>query len=166
MIYVKNRLITGLISKTIKKVLTAVYKVLSLFNLQIPLAVAVLGAILFITGALENESLKAIIVVALVLSTIGALLTTLNKVFGEKRPKAKKSTGVQIVQQPEQEQSKPEQQEVAQNTQTQTTYPKYFTVRQNRNYIMGEFADRYELYLKTDKGLKLVRTDYKNQRTI
>ena len=60
MIYTKNRLITGLISKIIKKVFSAVYKVLSLFNLQIPLAVAVLGTILFITGALENQSLKAL----------------------------------------------------------------------------------------------------------
>ena len=167
MIYVKNRLITGLISKTIKKVLTAVYKVLSLFNLQIPLAIAVFGAILFITGALENESLKAIIIVALVLSTVGALLTTLNKVFGSKKPKTKKSTGIQIIQQQPQSEPQQEQQEVVQTTQaTQTIYPKYFTVKQNRNYIMGEFADRYELYLKTDRGLKLVRTDYKNQRTI
>ena len=50
------------------------------------------------------------------------------------------------------------------NVVEQNPYPKYFSVKQNKNYVMGEFADRYELYLKTDKGLKLVRTDYKNQR--
>lgn len=163
MIYAKNRLITGLISKIIKKVLGAVYKVLSLFNLQIPLAVAVLGAILFVTGALENQSLKAIVVVALVLSTIGSLLATLNKVFGQSKPKPKKSVGVQIVQ--EQQEQQVEKEQTPAST-PQINYPIYFRVKQNNNYIMGEFADRYELYLKTDKGLKLVRTDYKIQRTI
>ena len=47
---------------------------------------------------------------------------------------------------------------------TQTSnpkYPQYFLVKQNPNYIMAEFEDRYELYEKTDKGLVKIRTDQK-----
>ena len=41
--------------------------------------------------------------------------------------------------------------------------PKYFKVKQNPNYIMAEYMDRYELLVKTESGLKLVRTDYKER---
>ncbi len=41
-------------------------------------------------------------------------------------------------------------------------YPKYFAVKQNNDYIMAEYEDRYELYLKDRYGLTKVRTDYKN----
>ena len=41
--------------------------------------------------------------------------------------------------------------------------PVYFTVKQNPNYLMAEFDDRFELYLKTKNGLQKVRVDYKNQ---
>lgn len=41
-------------------------------------------------------------------------------------------------------------------------YPLYFSVKQNKDYIMAEYADRYELYFKDAYGLKKIRTDYKN----
>lgn len=40
-------------------------------------------------------------------------------------------------------------------------YPKYYAVKQNRNYVMAEYEDRYELFVKYNGGLKRVRTDYK-----
>lgn len=40
-------------------------------------------------------------------------------------------------------------------------YPKYYAVKQNRNYVMAEYEDRYELFVKCNGGLKRVRTDYK-----
>lgn len=39
--------------------------------------------------------------------------------------------------------------------------PVYFTVKQNPNYVMAEYSDRFELFLKTKKGLQKVRVDYK-----
>lgn len=40
-------------------------------------------------------------------------------------------------------------------------YPIYFTVKQDERYVFAEYEDRYELYLKTENGLKYVRTDTK-----
>ena len=42
-------------------------------------------------------------------------------------------------------------------------YPVYYAVKQNRNYIMAEYADRYELYFKDRNGLKKIRTDLKTE---
>ncbi len=42
-------------------------------------------------------------------------------------------------------------------------YPVYYAVKQNRNYIMAEYADRYELYFKDRNGLKKIRTDMKTE---
>ena len=41
------------------------------------------------------------------------------------------------------------------------TFIGYFKVKQNPNYLMAEYTDRYELFLKTENGLKKVRVDYK-----
>ena len=42
-------------------------------------------------------------------------------------------------------------------------YPVYYEVKQNKNYIMAEYADRYELYFKDRNGLRKIRTDVKKQ---
>lgn len=42
-------------------------------------------------------------------------------------------------------------------------YPVYYAVKQNQNYIMAEYADRYELYFKDRNGLKKIRTDLKTE---
>ena len=39
--------------------------------------------------------------------------------------------------------------------------PVYYAVKNQPNYIMAEYSDRYELFLKTKKGLLRVRVDYK-----
>lgn len=39
--------------------------------------------------------------------------------------------------------------------------PVYYEVKQNKNYVMAEYSNRYELYLKTESGLTLIRTDLK-----
>ena len=46
-------------------------------------------------------------------------------------------------------------------TEEKISYPKYFAVRGKPDYVMAEFHDRYELYLKSGNGLKRVRIDYK-----
>ena len=42
-------------------------------------------------------------------------------------------------------------------------YPVYYKAAQNENYIFAEYDDRYELFLKTDGGLKYVKTDFKDK---
>ncbi len=37
----------------------------------------------------------------------------------------------------------------------------YYEVKQDNRYMFAEYPDRYELFLKTDSGLKYVKTDYK-----
>ena len=94
--------------------------------------------------------------VALVLSIIYAIVATLRKALGIDK-KVKKSKGVQIVQ-PQEEKVQPiKEQSVPQTVEK----PRYFSVKQNPNYVMAEFNDRYELYLKTKDGLEKIRTDYK-----
>ena len=43
--------------------------------------------------------------------------------------------------------------------------PKYFRVAQNPKYVMTEYSDRVELFYESPRGLKYVRTDYKNSQT-
>ena len=40
--------------------------------------------------------------------------------------------------------------------------PRYYKLKQNPDYVMAEYSDRYELFLITAKGLEKVRTDYKS----
>ena len=40
-------------------------------------------------------------------------------------------------------------------------YPKSYRVEQNSNYVMVEYADRYELFYEKDGLHKYIRTDYK-----
>lgn len=42
-------------------------------------------------------------------------------------------------------------------------YPVYYKAAQNENYVFAEYEDRYELFLKTDGGLKYVKTDFKDR---
>lgn len=44
----------------------------------------------------------------------------------------------------------------------QKKYPVYYKAAQNENYVFAEYEDRYELFLKTDGGLKYIKTDYKD----
>lgn len=45
----------------------------------------------------------------------------------------------------------------------QKKYPVYYKAAQNENYVFAEYEDRYELFLKTDSGLKYLKTDYKDR---
>ena len=47
------------------------------------------------------------------------------------------------------------------NKQKKSVYPIYFAVKQDPRYVFAEYEDRYELYLKTESGLKYVKTDMK-----
>ena len=113
---------------------------------------------------------------------MAAVIITVCKLFGlgkdkeDEKEKKKKDKSVQIVDEDTQnsndESVQVNQQEVnleivkKSNAQENVyspkqTYPKYYAVKQNKNYVMAEYQDRYELYLKTPNGLSKIRTDYK-----
>lgn len=190
MIILGNRLIFGIIKKIIVTVLTFVYKVLSLFNLQMTALVLLVGLVLFVTGVFERSAAALIIFCfALVLSVLGAVWFTVKRLLGLSGGKKRK--GVEIIKSkgvktddippaaPAPERARPayaeedaprqvrETADTAQaapaaSTESIPAYPRYFAVRQNKDYIMAEYADRYELYLKDRYGLKKIRIDYKN----
>ncbi len=158
MLVVKNRLIFGMVKRFIVGIFKFIYKIISFINFQLPLLVCMIGLVLFLTGALtENQTARVIFFVCLAVSAVISVCITLRKIF---KPKVTKKKGVQIVSEgeipsPETPSAPPAV------TQTKPVYPKYYAVRQNKNYVMAEYEDKYLLYLKTQDGLKLVRTDYK-----
>ena len=175
-------MILGWIRKIISTVLKAVYKILSVFNLQFALLVMAVGVVLYFCGVFENGGFPLLIFcLSFMCSVLVAVFLTARKILGI-APKKEKKSHVQILNQPTTEQPvqtvqqpqqvvQPVQQTVAQPVQppvgnvyneTQTAeQPRYFRVKQNPNYLMAEYSNKYELYLITPNGLKLVRTDYK-----
>ena len=151
----KNRALLGIIWAIIKTVFKLVYGILKFFNLHIAFLVAIVGVVLFFTGTLKNSVVLTVFYVAVIFSIVYAIFTTIKKLLGFGGKKVSKSKGVQIV---DEEKSSSSDDKEDQDT---TDYPKYYKVKQNPAYVMAEFKDRYELYLKTKDGLKLVRTDYK-----
>lgn len=168
----------ALIKKIVSKVFSFIYLIISAFNLQYTLFLAILGLILFLCGVLTNNLAIAIVFYVLLgLSVIYAVVRTFRRIFGV--GKYKKS-GVKIIKQESREEQSAEQEERAETFQqkvaesyVEETYqtveqsviqpekPKYFRVKQNPNYLMAEYSDRYELFLVTESGLKKIKTDYK-----
>jgi cell shape-determining protein MreC len=162
MILYRRPLIFGFIRKLIKVFSTVLYKILAFFNLQLTLLLALIGLVLYITGIFDKNSIVLIVFyVLLVLSIVYAITGTIKRLLGiEKR--VKKSKGAQIInEQVENKESAEQPVNEVKAEQVRKESPTYYTVKQNNNYIMAEYSDRYELYKKTEEGLKKVRTDYK-----
>ena len=160
MILYKSPLIFGIIRRTIKIVFTVVYKILAFFNLQFTLLLSLIGLVLYLTGVFNsNQAVLVIFYLLLVLSIIYAIVGTVKILLGI-QPRVKKSKGAQIIEH-QVEQKESTQPESEKEVQVKAESPTYFTVKQNNNYIMAEYSDRYELYRKTEEGLKKVRTDFK-----
>ena len=160
-------MIIGLIKKIISSVLKAVYKILSVFNLQFALLVMAVGVVLYFCGVFENGGF------ALLVFCLSFMCSVLAAVFLTQpvQQEVQSSQVQQPIVQPQQV-VQPFVQQPVQTTQPTQEYstpyvnpvpeqPKYFRVKQNPNYVMAEYSNKYELYLITPNGLKLVRTDYK-----
>ena len=165
------------IKKIISQALKAVYRLLCVFNLQFTILVVLVGVLLWALGVFEQGGFALIIFVVLFIGSIGlALYLTARKILGLDKEKEKKSK-IQIVgnNQPETQvqsvttptiQAQPNVVET-QNVQVEQgeilspEVPRYYRVKQNSNYLMAEYSNRYELFLITPNGLKKIRTDYK-----
>ena len=157
MIIYRNRLIIGLIKQILTAVLTVVYKILSLFNLQFTLLIALVGLVLFLTGVFASSpALTLVYKLILIFSVVYAVVATLRGLLGLNK-NVKKSKGAQIIKTDKQKNDDVP----AQAEREQKETPVYFRVKQNPEYVMAEYSDRYELFRIVDGGLKKIRVDYK-----
>ncbi len=79
--------------------------------------------------------------------TIVTILYSIYSLFTTKRVSKKKE---------------PPTKERGEQKKSKNKYPIYFAVKQDDRYVFAEYEDRYELFLKTESGLKYVRTDKKD----
>ncbi len=165
MIILRNRLVWGIIKNTIKAIFSVLYQIIALLNLQVPVLILLIGVIMFFTGVFENNAVVlTIFYVLLAISIVSAIVMTIKKILGIDS-RVKKSKGAQIIR-TENQTYQDERNYQAQTVQVeQESYkkesPTYYKVKQNPNFIMAEYSDRYILYKRTEDGLKKIRTDYK-----
>lgn len=143
-----------------------IYKILSIFNLQPALFFCLLGIVLYFAGVFENAVFLLIYQLALILSFVYAIAQTVSKMLGLNK-KVKKSKGAQIIDTDKQSENVKDEKNKSEDLlddELKTTteqVPKYFRVKQNPDYVMAEYPDRYELYQIQDGKLKKIRTDNK-----
>lgn len=172
MILFKNRLILGLVWKTIKVFFTVIYSVLNFFNLHYTLLLGLIGMVLYFTGTLDkNRAVLIVYALLLVVSLVYAVIASVKKLLGLDK-KVKRSKGVQIVGKVDTPQPNVAVEPTVQNTNSPYTeqyqpqpapseVPRYFRVRQNPSYVMAEYSNKFELYKVQNGQLVKVRTDYK-----
>ena len=159
MILYRSPLIYGTIKRIVQVFFTVIYKIFNFLNMQFTLLLALIGLVLYLTGAFSSNNVVLIIYyLLLVLSIVYAIVATIKKLLGLS-PRVKKSKGAHIIDQ-QIETIKAEKHEPIKEERV-VERPTYYTVKQNNNFIMAEYSDRYELYKKTEDGLKKVRTDFK-----
>lgn len=181
MILHRNRLIFGIIKKILRVVLGTVYHILALFNLQLTALILLIGIVLYLTGALDsNSAFKIVYELILIASVVLAIVTTVRKLLGlnkKKNDKVKRSKGAQIIEDDNAPIIPPPAPNYASYTApvpppvyneptapiipVEHEKPMYYRVKQNPEYVMAEYSDRYELFKIVGGGLKKVRTDYK-----
>jgi membrane protein implicated in regulation of membrane protease activity len=171
------------VGKFFLNVANGIYSAISFVNLQYAVLVLLVGIVLFLTGVLNNVPIvKTIFFIVLALSIVLAIILTIRKlIIGSEKKKGKKEVGdvsdfntenkKESVTEATNQNNEgrvtlpiTEQMEIAKENgvnEKTIVYPIYSKVRQNNNYIMAEFEDRYELYFNSEKGLIRVRTDYK-----
>jgi hypothetical protein len=154
-------------------VLKTIYKFLSFFNLHVTAFLAVVGAILYLTGVLtSHRAVLLVFYVLLIGSVIYSLYANVRKFLGLNK-KIEKKQGVQIVERDTEEtkdqpvQSSSVQPAPAVNVQPTATVVnpnvpiRYFAVKDNPSVVVAEYDDRYVLYYKSPNGFKYIRTDLK-----
>ncbi len=167
--------------KVIESVFSFIYSVLKFLHLHFALLVVLVGVILYFTGVFEkNTTLEVLFYIGLIVSIFVAVALTVKNILSPKPKKDKRRSKIEIIRESEKTHVKPkrkqkeeektenftgEQTEVKEEEHVQYASkeeePKFYAVKQSPGYLMAEYSDRYELYYKTEDGLKKVRTDYK-----
>lgn len=188
MILYSNRSVLGVIWKTLAFVIKLIYKILKFFSLQYALALIVIGAILYVTGAFVNKTVLIVYGLTLAVSVALAIYLSVRRLLGLSPKKEKKDKNPKSEKTDKSKADKTYKTEVASDKQpAETTYnddeegedgngesdsyasktdvPLYFDVKGHPEYVMAEFSDRYELYKKkSGGGIEKVRVDYKAAR--
>lgn len=105
---------------------------------------------------LKDETSFKIFHVIMCGTLVYAVVRTVTGILGIGGKRKKKSTAEIVETAPAEEKPAPAEEIAPQR-------PTYFRVRQNPEYVMAEYPDKYELYRDTGKGLEYVRTDYKGE---
>lgn len=162
----RSRLIFGAIRRLIRGVFTSIYRVLSLFNLQLTILCLCVGAILYLTGALNSSDVLLVVyLIVLGLSVAYAVVATFRRILGLDKKKDKKEIQRRepVVEQPVHQEYQPQQQiDVDFPTKTvENETPKYFKVKGHPDYVMAEYSNRYVLYKVVNGKMIEIRIDYK-----
>ncbi len=97
---------------------------------------------------------RALLIVMIVITVLAALYAVIATVYHvvdcaknaeRKKEKKKKRKGSDI------------------DKKGETEKPKYYRVKQNPNYVMAEYSDRYELYYDDGNELKFVKVNFKDK---
>ena len=140
------------------------YQIIALLNLQVPVLILLIGVVMFFTGVFENNAVVlTIFYVLLAISIVSSIVMTIKKILGIDS-RVKKSKGAHIIR-TENQTYQDERNYQPQTAKVEEEYkkesPTYYKVKQNPNFVMAEYSDRYILYKRTEDGLKKIRTDYK-----
>lgn len=169
------------VGKFFSDIASGIYFLISCVNLQYAILVLLVGLVLFITGVFTSTPIvETIFFIVLAITIFLAIFLTIKKLLNGKGKRQKKKDvgdvsdfGTESTAKQNQVENEnqnvvtlpiTEQMEIAREngvTEKPVVYPIYFKVKQNNNYVMAEFEDRYELYYNSKKGLVRVRTDYK-----
>ncbi len=160
MILVKNRGIIGLVTRIITGILKFIYRLIALLNLQLTLLIGLIGLIIFLCGGFDDNGIAVtVLCVAVAISIVYAVIATVKKLLGfdKKKSKKRERSVPQIVKSDNEFKIS----QTSDNINEIVQAPKYFRVKQNSNYIMAEYHDRYELFYVQNGKMKKIRTDYK-----
>ena len=144
-------------------IFSIIYKFLNFLNLIPAVFVLLIGVVLYFTGTLDAYPVAMLVFqIILIFTIVYAIVATVKKMLGIENKKVKKSKGMQIVSDVKGGATVTEtSQEDLQSKTFSGEKPRYYKLKQNPDYVMAEYSDRYELFLITAKGLEKVRTDYK-----
>ena len=155
MIFVPRFLVFGIIKKIVGGTFKVIYSILEFLHLQLTLLCVTLGVLLEIAFGivLKNDFTLKVFHIIIAVTLVYAVIRTVAKLLGLDKKKKKASTAEIVEVKQEEPALLPSEEEK----------PVYYRVKQNPQYVMAEFSDRYELFLDTKDSLKYIRTDYKDR---
>ena len=163
----RNRLIFGIVKKILSAIFKVIYKIISAFNLQLPVLIGLVGLVLFFTGVLDSTPvLWTVVALALVISIAFSIMSFIKKILGLNKV-SKKKKGVHIMKEPKAEETLDEKDAqdfsgvTLESERVDTEKPRYYKVKNKPSYVMAEYSDKYVLYKINEGRLEEVRRDVK-----
>ncbi len=186
MFFFRNRIafsaLLTIVIGAIKVALDVVYKVLKVLKLQFLVGVLFVGAVLFIFNVIpENTSVFIIFIAFAVLGlfvfifgNLHRVTKVINKIEKERakndEEKEKEKNIENLIERKFDElkdgsKEEPKREEIYQQPAEikKEKFPKYFSVKGQKNFVMAEYEDRFVLYRRENGKLYKVRVDSKER---